>query len=146
VVTRITSPVPLNQKGRILNVMSYGINMYDNTRGVGTTHAEANAINNLPPRPRNRKHLKRIDILVIRTSQTGKIGMSKPCIKCIIDMTTIPPKRGYIIKNVSYSNSDGNIVTTSLNDMVEEGNYHVTRFYKMNNFKHPMLNACSSSS
>ena len=74
--------------------------MYDTTRGVGTTHAEANAIANLPPRPRNRKHLLKVNILVIRTSQTGKIGISKPCIKCIIDMMTIPQKRGYIIKNI----------------------------------------------
>ncbi len=132
--------------GRILNVLSYGINTYNNNRGVGTIHAEANAINNLPPRPCNRKHLKRIDILVIRTSQTGKIGMSKPCIKCIIDMTTITPKRGYMIKNISYSDSDGNIITTSLKEMVEEGNFHVTRFYKMHNFKHHMLNTCSVSS
>ncbi len=113
--------------------------MYDNTRGVGTTHAEANAIMNLPPRPRNRKHLTKIEILVIRTSQTGKIGISKPCIKCIIDMMSLPQKRGYIIKTISYSDANGAIITTTLNNLLEEGNFHVSRFYRMHNFKHPLL-------
>lgn len=117
--------------------------MYDNCRGVGTTHAEANAINNLPSRPKNRKHLKKINILVIRTSLTGKIGMSKPCIKCIIDMMTLPPKRGYIIKNISYSDTSGNIISTSLKNLVDEGEFHVTRFYKTHNFQHPLLNSSS---
>jgi hypothetical protein len=117
--------------------------MYDISRGVGTTHAEANAINNLPPRPNNRKHLKKIDIIVIRTSQNGKIGMSKPCIKCIIDMTTLPQKRGYIIKNISYSNTSGNLVSTSLKKLIEDGEFHVSRFYKTHNFQHQLLKVSS---
>jgi len=117
--------------------------MYDINRGVGTTHAEANAINNLPSRPNNRKHLKKIDIIVIRTSQTGKIGMSKPCIKCIIDMTTLPPKRGYIIKNIFYSDVSGRIVGISLKKLIDEGEFHVSRFYKTHNFQHPLLKMSS---
>ncbi len=117
--------------------------MYDTTRGVATTHAEANAINNLPSRPKNKKHLKKIDILVIRTSQTGKVGMSKPCVKCIIDMMTIPSKRGYVIKNISYSDTSGKIITTSLKNLVEEGEFHVSRYYKMHNFQHPLLKISS---
>ena len=136
----------LKKKGRALKVLSYGINMYDNTRGVGTTHAEANAIKNLPPMPRNRHHLKRIDMLVIRTSQSGKIGMSKPCIKCILDMLTIPQKRGYIIKDIYYSDANGKIIKTSLKHIVEEGNFHITRFYKMHGFKHPYISTCPGSS
>lgn len=114
--------------------------MYDTTRGVGTTHAEANAIANLPPRPRNRKHLLKVNILVIRTSQTGKIGISKPCIKCIIDMMTIPQKRGYIIKNILYSNEIGTIESTTLEKLIDEKNFHVSRYYRMHNFKHELLN------
>ena len=128
------------KKGRIFKVLSYGINMYDTTRGVGTTHAEANAIANLPPRPRNRKHLLKVNILVIRTSQTGKIGISKPCIKCIIDMMTIPQKRGYIIKNILYSNEFGTIESTTLEKLIDERNFHVSRYYRMHNFKHELLN------
>ena len=143
VAARTTSPARLKEKGRVLNVLSYGINMYDISRGAGTTHAEANAINNLPPRPNNRKHLKKINILVIRTSNTGKIGMSKPCIKCIIDMMCLPPKKGYIIKNISYSDSNGDIITTSLKNLISEGEFHVTRFYKTHNFQHPLLKSSS---
>ena len=125
--------------GRVLNVLSYGTNIYDISRGGGSTHAEANAINNLPSRPKNRKHLKKINIIVIRTSNTGKIGMSKPCIKCILDMTTLPPRKGYIIKDVSYSDSTGEIITTSLNNLISNGDFHVTRYYKTHNFQHPLL-------
>ncbi|MFM7986635.1 MAG: hypothetical protein ACKPKO_45700, partial [Candidatus Fonsibacter sp.] len=86
------------KKDHIFKVLSYGINAYDNTRGVGSTHAEMNAIANLPPRPRNRKHLMKVNILVIRTSQTGKLGISKPCIKCIIDMMTLPQKHVILLR------------------------------------------------
>jgi pyrimidine deaminase RibD-like protein len=128
-------------EGKASNIknISYGINIYDNNRGIGMTHAEVNAINNLPSRQNNSKHLKKINILVIRTSHTGKLGMSKPCIKCIIDMNNIAPKRGYIVKNISYSDSDGNINTISLKKLIEEGNFHVSQFYKMHNFQHALL-------
>ena len=127
------------KKSRIFKVLSYGINSYDNTRGVGSMHAEANAIMNLPSRPRNRKHLSKVNILVIRTSQTGKLGNSKPCIKCILDMINIPQKKGYIIKNILYSNENGLIETTTLDRIVSEGNFHISRFYRMTNFNHPLL-------
>lgn len=127
------------QKSHVLNVLSYGTNIYDISRGAGSIHAEANAINNLPSRPNNRKHLKKIDILVIRTSLTGKIGMSKPCIKCIIDMSSLPQKRGYIVKNISYSDANGNIVNISLKKLIEEDDYHISRYYRMHNFQYKML-------
>lgn len=113
--------------------------MYDKSRGVGSTHAEANAIAKLPPRPRNKKHLLKVNILVIRTSQTGKIGISKPCIKCILDMMTLPIKKGYIIKNILYSNEFGTIETTTLDKLINERKFHVSRFYRMHNFKHELL-------
>ena len=113
--------------------------MYDNTRGVGSTHAEANAIDKLKPLPNNKKNLKNINILVIKTSKTGKLGMSKPCFKCIIDMRSLPQTKGYIIKNILYSNCDGEIVTTKLIDLLEDANPHVSRFYKNHNYQHPLL-------
>lgn len=122
------------QTSHVLKALSYGINTYDPGRGVNTTHAEANAIMNLPPRPK-KKHLKKIDILVIRTSSFGKIGISKPCIKCLIDMSTLPQKRGYVIKNVLYSNNDGEIIQTTLKKLLESGDHHMSRFYKERNFQ-----------
>jgi hypothetical protein len=131
---RITSPAPLKKKGRVLYVQSYGMNMYDISRGEKTSHAEANAIANLRPRPRNKKHLHKINILVIRTSCNGKLGMSKPCVKCLIDMNTKPQQRGYIIKDVYYSNNNGDIVNSSLQNLIKDGNYHISRYYRSHNF------------
>jgi hypothetical protein len=127
------------KKSRIFKVLSYGINSYDNTRGVGTMHAEANAILNLQKIYRNKKHLSKINILVIRISPTGKLGNSKPCIKCIIDMINIPQKKGYIIKNILYSNENGLIESTTLDRIIGEKNFHISRFYRMTNFNHPLL-------
>jgi hypothetical protein len=40
-----------------------------------------------------------------------------------------PPKKGYKIKNIYYSDSFGNIVKTSLNSLEKEER-HYSRFYK----------------
>jgi hypothetical protein len=93
-----------------LNILSYGINIYDD-KGNGSEHAEANAIRKL--QALYKKNYKKISILVIRTSITGKLGMSKPCIKCLLDLYNKPLKKGYIIKNVIYSDNNGNIVFTN---------------------------------
>ena len=138
-VIHIISLAWSNIKGRVLNILSYGINTYNIKHNNGSTHAEVNAINNLPSYPNNRKQLKKINIFVIRTSNTGKIGMSKPCIKCIQDMNIIPQKKGYIIKNVYYSETSGEIITTSLNKLISDENFHVSKYYKNHNFKHKLL-------
>lgn len=110
--------------------------MYDNSRSEGTTHAEINAINNLVHHSANKKHLTKIDLLVIRTTNTGKLGMSKPCIKCIIDLSTLPQKRGYILKNIFYSGQDGTIIKTNLKSLIETKDYHMSRYYLNHNFKY----------
>ena len=119
----------------MFNVLSYGINKYDNPRGVGTTHAEIDAINHLPPQS-NKKKLINIDILVIRTSNCGKIGMSKPCLHCILSMQTLPQKKGYLIKNIFYSNENGNIIKTNLNEMIDNKDFHISRYYRNHHFKY----------
>ena len=116
--------------------------MYDSGRGINSIHAEANAIMKLIPRPRQR-HLKKIDILVIRTSGNGKVGISKPCIKCLLDMSTLPQKKGYVIKNVLYSDYDGSIVTTTLKHLIHSDDHHVSRYYKERNFQLKITNLLS---
>jgi len=123
------------RKSNILNVLSYGINTYDDSRSEGTTHAEINAIKNIISHSNNKKHLVGIDILVIRTSNTGKIGMSKPCVKCIIDLSTLPQKKGYLLKNIYYSTNDGTIVRTSIKNLILTKDYHMSRYYVNHNFK-----------
>jgi len=115
-------------------IVSYGMNKYDNKRGFGTTHAEIDAINHLPPQP-NKKKLVKIDILVIRLTNHGKIGMSKPCLNCILQMQILPIKKGYSINNIYYSNEHGIIIKTNLNDILEE-DLHISRFYRNSNFRY----------
>ena len=110
--------------------------MYDNTRSDRTIHAEINAINNLVHCSAKKKHLIKIDLLVIRTSNTGKLGISKPCIKCIIDLSTIPKKKGYIIKNIYYSDTDGSIIKTNLKTLIDTKDFHVSRYYLNHNFRY----------
>ena len=130
----IACVVKYKVKELALNILSHVINTYNIKYNNGTTHAEVNAINNLPSYPNNRNHFKKINILVIRTSNTGKIGMSKPCIRCIHAMNILPQKKGYIIKNVSYSDSTGEIITTSLNKLISDENFHVSKYYKNNSY------------
>lgn len=44
---------------------------------------------------------------VIRTTCTRKLGNSKPCLKCLIDMYINAPQKGYKIDNVYYSDMNG---------------------------------------
>lgn len=121
-----------------LKVAAYGMNKYTdgNTNGK-SVHAERDAINKLPKR--DYKNLKEINIIVIKTSKTGCVGSSKPCLNCLIDMTKFAPKMGYKIKWVYYSNQDGTITRNKLNHLLDAGNFHVSSYYKNRNFKHPLL-------
>lgn len=114
------------QKARIL---SYGMNkmgdIYGNTPGV---HAECDAILKLIPL-KPKKKLEHINILVIRLSTKNKIQSSKPCSNCIDTMIKLPPKKGYKIHNIYYSDSFGNIVKTTLNTLEKEER-HYSKFYK----------------
>lgn len=113
-------------------ILSYGMNEYICNKDCGSIHAESSVINNLKPlqkKSRNKKHVKNIDVLVIKTTKTGKLGMSKPCIKCVTDMLSLPQKKGYNIKNVLFSTHDGNIMSTTLKDLVDDEHYHVSQYY-----------------
>ena len=101
------------------------MNKYENKKGYGTTHAEIDAINHLPPQP-NKNRLVKIDLLVIRTTNHANIRMSKPCYHCIIQMQTLPSKKGYSINHIYYSNEEGIIEKTTLTKMMKEIPY-ITR-------------------
>jgi hypothetical protein len=116
-------------KNNPANVLSVGINYYKSSRTDCSTHAERNAIDKLPTLKRS-KRLVRIDILVIRTSVSGVLGMSKPCSKCISDMSIYPKRKGYAINNIYYSNEDGEIIRTNLVSLIDEDDKHVSRYYR----------------
>ncbi len=111
---------------KTFKVMTIGNNQFKtNTFSV---HAEYEAIRRLPTK--NNKSLQHIDIIVIRTSINRKLCNSKPCIKCLYDMYSYAPKKGYKICNVYYSNSQGEIVKDKLTNLIRSDNKHVTRYYR----------------
>jgi cytidine deaminase len=114
------------KKARIL---SFGVNQlgdtYGNTPGV---HAECDAISKLIPL-KPKKKLENINLLVIRLSTKNKIQCSKPCYNCIETMKNYPPKIGYKLNNIYYSDSNGDIVKTTIGSLEKEEK-HYSQYYR----------------
>ena len=105
------------KKARIL---SFGMNQMGDVHGnIPGIHAECDAISKLIPL-NPRKKPENINILVIRLSPKNKIQSSKPCSNCIETMINLPPKKGYKVQNIYYSDMFGDIVKTSLNTLEKE--------------------------
>lgn len=113
-----------------VNVLSYGVNTYADVDGkYPGVHAEQDALSKLMPL-KQKKKLELIDMLVIRISKTNKLQNSKPCAHCIKMMSVSPVNKGYKIRNIYYSDADGNIIRTTLRTLELE-EHHVSRFYKI---------------
>ena len=121
----------LNKKGNVFNVLSYGINKFGSNKNDKTTHAEVDAINHLPL---SHKTIK-INLLVIRTTRTGNLCISKPCSHCILSIPILAERKGYIIKNIYYSDEKGNILKTNLNKLNKDTDKHTSRYYRNTGFK-----------
>lgn len=105
------------------------MNQYsNNAKIIKTIHAEKKAILGL--KNRNTKKLKKVNLLVIKTSKTHKLGNSKPCYHCLMDMKNLCPQKGYKINNIYYSDENGIIIEKKLSNMIREGNYHYSSYYK----------------
>ena len=114
------------KKARIL---SFGVNQLGDTDGnTPGIHAECDAISKLIPL-KPKKKLENINLLVIRLSTKNKIQCSKPCYNCIETMKNLPPKIGYKINNIYYSESNGNIVKTTIKALEKEEK-HYSQFYR----------------
>lgn len=119
-------------------ILAYGINKYTSQQinlstHIQTIHAEIDAINNLIFLKKKSKKLKKINILVIRTNSIGKIGMSKPCLKCIIEMSILSKKKGYKIKNILFSDQNEQIQSITLKKILNEQDYYISKYDKKNN-------------
>ena len=111
------------------SILSYGFNKMGDSDGLKPgIHAEYDAIRKLVPLRRN-KRLVNVDMLVIRVSGKNKLQSSKPCAICIKTMKELPTKLGYNIKNIFYSNDDGIIIKTTINELENEEK-HYSRFYR----------------
>lgn len=121
------------KKGKKIKILSIGYNNHNNLRIKSSTHAEKDAIDNIKLQ---NGYTKKVNLLVIRTSPTGRIGCSKPCIKCLIDLNRLPIKKNIIIKDIYYSNELGNIICKSLYELINDDNYHISQFYVNNKFEY----------
>ena len=109
------------KKARIL---SFGVNQMGDSDGSRPgVHAECDAISKLIPL-KPKKKLENINLLVIRLSTKNKIQCSKPCYNCIETMKNLPPKIGYKINNIYYSDSTGNIVKTTIKALEKEEKHY----------------------
>lgn len=114
------------------NILTFGFNRMGDINGNDAgIHAEHDAINKLKPLERNKK-LQPINLLVIRFSKNNQLQNSKPCFNCIQTIKTLPQKRGYKIKNIYYSNNDGDIIKSNLK-ILEKEELHYSRFYRKKN-------------
>lgn len=111
--------------------MSTGINKYTNDDlSNNGLHAEHNAINNLQPSKTKGKKLEVINLLILRFSKTGNIKNSKPCSNCISNLFTISKMKGYKIKHVYYSNEEYGITCSSLKELQQDDDKHLSRLAK----------------
>ena len=76
-------------------------------------HAESDAILSLPPN--KTKRVITVDIISIRVTKANELRMSQPCSMCVKYMCKI---RGYVIRNVYYSDSEGKIIKVKLRDII----------------------------
>lgn len=117
------------KKNRNIFKIHTGINNYINiNHNQSTVHAEISALNKL--KNKNSKKCKKINLLVIKVSYTGKVGNSKPCIKCVEKMYCLPIDKGYSIKNVYYSDENGQIIKNKIQTLINDDEKHLSRYYK----------------
>lgn len=111
------------------NILSFGFNIMGDINGFEPgIHAEHDAINKLKPLEK-KKHLHNINLLVIRISKNNKLQNSKPCANCINKIRILPEKKGYRIKNIYYSDDNGEIIKSNLKTLENE-ELHYSRFYR----------------
>ena len=111
------------------NILSFGFNIDSNkSKNDPGIHAEHDAIIGLKPLKR-KNHLQNVNMLVIRISKNNKLQNSKPCANCIETMKILPEKKGYRIRNVYYSNENGDIIKSSLKNLESE-ELHYSKFFR----------------
>lgn len=127
----ITSHVFYKGKGQLkkVRILSFGVNLIGDSDGkTPGIHAECHALEKLMPL-KNKKRLESINLLVIRLSPKNKIQSSKPCSNCIETMKFLPPKKGYKIVNIYYSNAEGNIIKTNLKNL-DNDEKHYSKYFR----------------
>jgi cytidine deaminase len=107
--------------------ITYGENKDRTTYNKSTIHAEEDCLLKLKPITNS---IKKIDLLVLRTSKTGCLNISKPCGHCIQMMKNFASQKGYSVKNIYYTLSDDIVIKTSLSKLLKDENTHISKYYR----------------
>ena len=78
----------------------------------------------------NKKKMKKntiIDIVVIRIGRDKKMKCSKPCHHCLKFLVNLPY---YTIRNIYYSDGEGDIIKKRLVDLWREDKHHISKNFK----------------
>ena len=123
------------QKGQ-----NYGENKF---KGMGCSiHAEEDVIRKMERKysdKANKKNKKKFNLLVLKVSKKGdKIGMSRLCEKCVLRVYNLSNSSGIQVKNIFYSDENGEIVKTTPAKLYNRKDHHVTGYYKNRGYK-PIL-------
>jgi len=118
----------LEENRSVLYQITKGTNYYDRKINNRPIHAEIDAINKLPKNKTNK--VIKINILVIRATKNNELKMSMPCVHCLYNIVNLPNTKGYIVKNIYYSNNDGQIIKTNTKKMIESQDFHLSKFSK----------------
>lgn len=111
------------------NIINYGMNRLGDSEGkVAGVHAECDALLKLVPL-KYKKRLQPINLITIRLSPKNKMQSSKPCYNCIQVMKYLPQKKGYKINNIYYSDNEGNIIRSSLDELDSEEK-HISYYHR----------------
>lgn len=108
------------------NIVAYGENT--TRRCIGnrpSTHAEIDGLRKMRIQQSINPKIARstFDIVVIRFSKTGKLGISRPCYHCLKSLN----ESDINIKYVYYSTGNGNeIVRETLNEMMNDDMAHIS--------------------
>ncbi|MCH9715601.1 MAG: hypothetical protein K0U52_00740 [Gammaproteobacteria bacterium] len=111
------------------------------TNKASTIHAEQDLMRKLYRMFKRRKlvSVRKVDILVIRLSSSGKLGMSRPCSECVKTLKHSPVPIG----KVYYSSREGNIVAEKFLDLIHTRGYMSSGRRKRLNleFTHPKISS-----
>lgn len=92
------------------------------------------AIKKLPPL-KFKQNKTVIDLIVIRVDKNGTLKNSTPCFMCINYMERLNKLTSYKIRNIYYSDNNGNITLVKLNELRDAPEKHITMRFKTGKYK-----------
>ncbi len=125
------------------NKIYFGENCIRSKKGLPVSmHAEMDAMKKVLKHSTDMKKTDKFDVLVIRISKAGKIGISRPCYHCIFAMQ----ESQITIKNIYYSTYIGTIVRENIKNMLNNELTRVSTGWRVRTKKNKKSYSSESSS